>query len=205
MCGRACHCIHLAHLHEWDFSIPPLPNSLWTSGSFHPRIFFPQALLNSTAHQIMYLYLPLSIKPSRSQDRFWGVQDPQKVGLLEPKSGLFEPHPLNPPTFTKTPFLAHFVAESGPFGRFGGCIIPPSYRPDDTLGCMASIRRQFLCKGFIPTCRWAKTLKNVKQFTHFADERQVPTWKLKNISLRWVVLLGDSLPLCYFVVLLVTR
>ena len=25
MCGRACHCIHLAHLHEWDFSIPPLP------------------------------------------------------------------------------------------------------------------------------------------------------------------------------------
>ena len=26
MCGRACHCIHLAHLHEWDFSIPPLPH-----------------------------------------------------------------------------------------------------------------------------------------------------------------------------------
>ena len=25
MCGRACHCIHLAHLHEWDFSIPPPP------------------------------------------------------------------------------------------------------------------------------------------------------------------------------------
>ena len=25
MCGRACLCIHLAHLHEWDFSIPPLP------------------------------------------------------------------------------------------------------------------------------------------------------------------------------------
>ena len=28
MCGRACHCIHLAHLHEWDFSIPPLPYSV---------------------------------------------------------------------------------------------------------------------------------------------------------------------------------
>ena len=27
MCGRACLCIHLAHLHEWDFSIPPLPKS----------------------------------------------------------------------------------------------------------------------------------------------------------------------------------
>ena len=27
MCGRACHCIHLAHLHEWDFSIPPLPEN----------------------------------------------------------------------------------------------------------------------------------------------------------------------------------
>ena len=27
MCGRACHCIHLAHLHEWDFSIPPLPSN----------------------------------------------------------------------------------------------------------------------------------------------------------------------------------
>ena len=25
MCGRACQCIHLAHLHEWDFSIPQLP------------------------------------------------------------------------------------------------------------------------------------------------------------------------------------
>ena len=28
MCGRACHCIHLAHLHEWDFSIPPLPKKV---------------------------------------------------------------------------------------------------------------------------------------------------------------------------------
>ena len=36
MCGRACHCIHLAHLHEWDFSIPPLPKFL--------RNFYPQAI-----------------------------------------------------------------------------------------------------------------------------------------------------------------
>ena len=47
---------------------------------------------------------------------FLGVRDPKKVDLLDPKSGLFEPHPLNPPT--KTPFLAHFVAKSAPFGRF---------------------------------------------------------------------------------------
>ena len=30
---RACHCIHLAHLHEWDFSVPPLPKLYW------PRYF----------------------------------------------------------------------------------------------------------------------------------------------------------------------
>ena len=46
-----------------------------------------------------------------------GVWDPQNVDLLNPKSGLFEPHPLNP--LTKTPVLAHFVTKSGPFGRFG--------------------------------------------------------------------------------------
>ena len=44
-----------------------------------------------------------------------GVQDPSKVDLLDPKSGFFE-HPLKPPT--KTPFVAHFVAKSGPFGRW---------------------------------------------------------------------------------------
>ena len=35
--------------------------------------------------------------------------------------------PLNPPT--KTSFLAHFVAKSGLFRRFGACIAPPGYRP----------------------------------------------------------------------------
>ena len=46
-------------------------------------------------------------KPSRN---------PQNMDLLYPKSGPFEPHPLNPPT--NTPFLAHFVtSKSGPFRR----------------------------------------------------------------------------------------
>ena len=48
------------------------------------------------------------------------VRNPQKVNLLDQKSGLFERNPLNPPT--KTSFLAHFVAKSGPFAKF-------SYRP----------------------------------------------------------------------------
>ena len=47
---------------------------------------------------------------------FGEMRDHQNVDLLNPKSGLFEPYPLNPPT--KTPFLAHFVTKSGPFGRF---------------------------------------------------------------------------------------
>ena len=40
-----------------------------------------------------------------------GGSGPQKVGL-------FEPHPLS--LLQKT----HFVAKSGSFGRFGGCIVP---------------------------------------------------------------------------------
>ena len=50
------------------------------------------------------------------------------MDLLDPKSGLFfQPHPSYPPT--KTPFLAHFVAKSGSFGRFGGCVAPPHPPP----------------------------------------------------------------------------
>ena len=30
---------------------------------------------------------------ARSQDRIWGSAEPPKSGLLDPKSGLFEPHP----------------------------------------------------------------------------------------------------------------
>ena len=43
---------------------------------------------------------------------FGVVQDSSKVDLFEPKSGLFEPHPLNPPTKKKKTFLTHFVTES---------------------------------------------------------------------------------------------
>ena len=57
-----------------------------------------------------------SIDETRSQDRIWGVAKPPKSGPFGPKSGLFEPHALNPPK--KPPFLAHFVAKSGPFSRF---------------------------------------------------------------------------------------
>ena len=48
----------------------------------------------------------------------WNLQNGD---LLDPKGGLFEPHPppsLNP--LTNTQFFAHFVTKSGPFGRFGG-------------------------------------------------------------------------------------
>ena len=58
---------------------------------------------------------------ARSQDRFWGGG-----GAGPPKSGLLWTSPPYPPT--KTPFLAHFVAKSEPFGRFGGR--PPGYGPD---------------------------------------------------------------------------
>ena len=52
----------------------------------------------------------------------WGGAGPQKLDLLDPKSGLFEPHPLNPTT--KIPFLAHFLAKSGAFGRLGVRLTP---------------------------------------------------------------------------------
>ena len=53
---------------------------------------------------------------ARSQGRTWGGAEPPKVDFWDLKSGLFEPHPLNPPT--KTPFWAHFVAKSRHFARF---------------------------------------------------------------------------------------
>ena len=74
-----------------------------------------------------------------------GVQNPQNVDLLDPKSGLFEPHPLNP--LTNTLFFAHFVAKSGPFGKFGGVHHthspppPPGYGPGPSVGrkCMLAL------------------------------------------------------------------
>ena len=53
---------------------------------------------------------------ARSQDLFWGGAGSPKSGPFGPKSGPFEPHPLYPPT--KTPFLVHIVAKSGPIDRF---------------------------------------------------------------------------------------
>ena len=47
---------------------------------------------------------------------FLGSAGPPKVDLLDQKVDFLNLTPLNPPT--KTPFLAHFVAKSGPFGRF---------------------------------------------------------------------------------------
>ena len=67
---------------------------------------------------------------ARSQDRFWGGAGP-------PKSGLFWTSPPLPYPPTKTPFLAHFVAKSGPFGRFGGCVAPPAPPPPLATGLEA--------------------------------------------------------------------
>ena len=74
---------------------------------------------------------------ARSQDRFWGGAGPPKSGPFGPKKWTFlNLTPPYPPT--KTPFLAHFVAKSGPFGRFGGVhrtprTPPPGYGPDSTV------------------------------------------------------------------------
>ena len=53
-----------------------------------------------------------------------GCGTPKKWTFWTQKVDFFEPHPPYLPT--KTPFLAHFVAKSGPFGRFGGCVAPPA-------------------------------------------------------------------------------
>ena len=67
------------------------------------------------------------------------VWNTQKVHLLDPKSGLLDLTPLNPPT--KTPLLVHFVAESGPFGRsLHPCTPPPAMGLDrvETVGISLS-------------------------------------------------------------------
>ena len=66
------------------------------------------------------------------------LRDPQKVDLLDQKSGLFEPHPPQPFYNTKTPFLAHFLAKSGSFGIFG--VAPPA--PPLAMGLIRSIANQ---------------------------------------------------------------
>ena len=63
-------------------------------------------------------YIKLLFIQVCSQDHFfWGGGEGR--GTVPPKSGpLWASTTINP--LTKTPFLAHFVAESGPFGRFEG-------------------------------------------------------------------------------------
>ena len=57
---------------------------------------------------------------------------PPKVDLLDPKVDFLNlSHSLNPPT--KTSFLAHFVAKSGPLTDLGGASHPPpGYGPGNT-------------------------------------------------------------------------
>ena len=72
----------------------------------------------STGHTPLVVAVCLWVFPRPvARIEFGEVWGPPKVDLLDPKSGLFEPHPLNLPT--KTQFLVHFVAKSGPFGMFG--------------------------------------------------------------------------------------
>ena len=104
-----------------------------------------------------------------SQDR-WGVRDPPKVDLLDPKSGLFETHPLNPPTKKKT-FLVHFVAKSGPYGRFRGCV------PLATGLCMYV--SEICAEGIFVTLPWR--LKKCENERHF--EIWFP--KKKTITFFW--------------------
>ena len=56
---------------------------------------------------------------------FGGCSTPQKVDLLDQKRTFWTSPPYPP---TKTSFLAHFVAKSGPFARFGGMRAPPWLR-----------------------------------------------------------------------------
>ena len=72
----------------------------------------------------------LLFRPVTRIDLGGGVRDPQK-------GGLFLTSPPYPPT--KTQFLAHFVAKSGPFGRLGGASHPPHPPPPPATGLLLSI------------------------------------------------------------------
>ena len=65
---------------------------------------------------------------------FGGCGTPRKWTFWTQKVDFFKPHPPCPPS--KTLFLAHFVAKSGPFGRFGGCVAPPA--PPWLRACIGS-------------------------------------------------------------------
>ena len=67
---------------------------------------------------------------------FGGCGTPKEWTFWIQKVDFFEPHPPYPPT--KNPFLAHFVAKSGPFGRFGGVCRTPCTPPPPATGLLQS-------------------------------------------------------------------
>ena len=101
---------------------------------------------------LQFLTLKICKQTNRPISRIeWGVQNPPKVDLLDPKSGLFEPHPFNPPT--KTPFWSTLWPKVDPFARFGGCITQKTW---DLLGCHLKrpLKQQNkLLKSFYFSCR----------------------------------------------------
>ena len=73
---------------------------------------------------ILGLITELFTNQARSQDWIWGGAEPPKSGPFGPKKWTFWTSPPQPSY--KKPILAHFVAKSGPFARFGGCCTPPA-------------------------------------------------------------------------------
>ena len=96
---------------------------------------FEQLCVNFCAETIEQFYTTKVFKRTQdvcrygdcSQDRFWRGAGPQKSGPYEPKKctiltsqpSLFYKNKNK----KKNTFLAHFVAKSGPFGRFGWCVV----------------------------------------------------------------------------------
>ena len=56
--------------------------------------------LGNVISLILIIRINCSANQARSQDQFWGGAELPKVDLLDLKSALLEPHPLNPPTKT---------------------------------------------------------------------------------------------------------
>ena len=69
-----------------------------------------------------HMYCKRNIRPI-ARIEFGEVRDPPKVDLLDPKSGLFEPHPLNPPT--KPQFWPTLWLKVDLLADLGWCIAPP--------------------------------------------------------------------------------
>ena len=77
------------------------------------------------------IYSSLAKSRPIARIHFGGLQNPQNVDLLDPKSGLFEPHPLDP--LTNNPFLPILWLKVGPFGRFD-LLTPPPPPPPPAYG-----------------------------------------------------------------------